>query len=132
MQSAVARGHIRKNQRAKNGGGTFSPIRAREGNRVLRATAQSQFTVCAMWSGGPWLVACFKCSWKAAFERDELVAAHGSDYPMPDLLAYLAAPGCARLRSSWDRCGVYYVEPIEEAAEVDPPARKPGGARPAD
>jgi hypothetical protein len=51
------------------------------------------------------LVACTKCDWKAAFDRDELIAAHGADYPMPDLLSLVA--------SQWDRCGAYYVEPIE-------------------
>jgi hypothetical protein len=32
---------------------------------------------------------------------------------MPNLLNHLAAPGCSRLGSQWDRCGAYYVEPIE-------------------
>jgi hypothetical protein len=59
------------------------------------------------------LVACSKCDWRAAFARDELIAAHGVDYPMPNLLNHLAAPGCSRLGSHWDRCGVHYVEPIE-------------------
>ena len=59
------------------------------------------------------LVACSKCDWRAAFSRDELIAAHGADYPMPNLLNHLAAPGCSRLGSQWDRCGVHYVEPIE-------------------
>src|SRR6476659_1024891 len=59
------------------------------------------------------LVACSKCDWRAAFARDELIAAHGVDYPMPNLLNYLAAPSCNRLGSHWDRCGVHYVEPIE-------------------
>ena len=31
------------------------------------------------------------------------------------LLGRLAAPGCSRLGSHWDRCGVHYVEPIEGA-----------------
>jgi hypothetical protein len=61
------------------------------------------------------LVACSKCDWRAAFARDELIAAHGEDYPMPNLLNHLAAPGCSRLGSQWDRCGVHYVEPIEGA-----------------
>src|SRR5262245_60263788 len=61
------------------------------------------------------LVACSKCDWRAAFSRDELIAAHGADYAMPDLLNHLAAPGCNRLGSHWDRCGVHYVEPIEDA-----------------
>src|ERR1700752_3197921 len=30
------------------------------------------------------LVACSKCDWRAAFERDELIAAHGADYAMPN------------------------------------------------
>jgi len=45
-----------------------------------------------------------------AFQRDELIAAHGADYLLPDLLDQLAAPDCARLGSFWDRCGIYYVE----------------------
>jgi len=59
------------------------------------------------------LVACSKCDWRAAFLRDDLIASHGADYPMPNLLNHLAAPGCSRLGSTWDRCGVHYVEPIE-------------------
>jgi hypothetical protein len=59
------------------------------------------------------LVACSKCDWRAAFARDELISAHGADYAMPNLLNHLAAPSCSRLGSQWDRCGVYYVEPIE-------------------
>jgi hypothetical protein len=47
--------------------------------------------------------------------RDELIAAHGADYPMPNLLDHLAATDCPRLDSTWDRCGVHYVEPIEGA-----------------
>ena len=58
------------------------------------------------------LVACSKCDWRAAFARDELIAAHDADHPMPNLLNHLAAPGCSRLGSQWDRCGVHYVEPI--------------------
>jgi hypothetical protein len=61
------------------------------------------------------LVACSKCDWRAAFSRDELIASHGADYPMPNLLNHLAAPSCSRLGSNWDRCGVHYVEPIEGA-----------------
>ena len=59
------------------------------------------------------LVACSKCDWKAAFRRHELIAAHGAACPMPSLLEHLAAPGCAKVGSQWDRCGVHYVEPIE-------------------
>jgi hypothetical protein len=61
------------------------------------------------------LVACSKCNWRAAFLRDELIASHGADYAMPNLLNHLAAPVCSRLGSNWDRCGVHYVEPIESA-----------------
>jgi len=56
------------------------------------------------------LVACSKCDWRAAFSRDDLI---GVDHPMPNLLDRLAAPACPRLGSTWDRCGVHYVEPIE-------------------
>ena len=56
------------------------------------------------------LVACSKCDWRAAFSRDDLIAV---DHPMPNLLDRLAAPACPRLGSTWDRCGVHYVEPIE-------------------
>ena len=51
------------------------------------------------------LVACSKCEWPGAFQRDELIAAHGADYLLPDLLDQVAAPDCARLGSFWDRCG---------------------------
>jgi hypothetical protein len=61
------------------------------------------------------LVACSKCDWRATFARDELIATHGADYAMPNLLNHLAAPSCSRLGSQWDRCGVHYVEPIEGA-----------------
>src|SRR5262249_2298302 len=30
------------------------------------------------------LAACSKCEWRAAFSRDDLIASHGSDYPMPN------------------------------------------------
>jgi hypothetical protein len=59
------------------------------------------------------LVACSKCDWRAAFPRDDLIASHGADYAMPNLLNHLAAPNCSRLGSHWDGCGVHYVEPIE-------------------
>jgi hypothetical protein len=49
------------------------------------------------------------------FLRDDLIASHGTDYPMPNLLNHLAAPSSKRLGSHWDRCGVHYVEPIEGA-----------------
>jgi hypothetical protein len=37
------------------------------------------------------LVACSKCAWRAAFSRDDLIASHGADYAMPNLLNHLAA-----------------------------------------
>jgi hypothetical protein len=58
-------------------------------------------------------VACSKCDWKAAFSRAELIANYGAEYPLPNLLDHLAAPGCSKIKSQWDRCGVYYVNPIE-------------------
>jgi hypothetical protein len=64
------------------------------------------------------LVACSRCEWRAAFARDDLIATHGEDHPMPNLLDQLAAPGCSRLGSQWDRCGVHYVEPIEGGCGV--------------
>jgi|SRR5262249_27409409 len=59
------------------------------------------------------LVACSKCEWKAAFIRDDLIATHGADYPMPTLLVHLAAPDCPKIRDHWNLCGVYYVNPID-------------------
>jgi hypothetical protein len=59
------------------------------------------------------LIACTKCDWKAAFDRDGLIARHGADCPLPELLSLVAAPGCSRVGSQWDRCGAYYIEPIE-------------------
>ena len=59
------------------------------------------------------LVACTKCDWTAAYSRDELTTLHGADRAMPDLLHDLAAPGCSKMGSNWDRCGVHFVEPIE-------------------
>ena len=43
------------------------------------------------------LVACSKCDWKAAYGRNDLIASHGAECPMPSLLNELAKPGCARL-----------------------------------
>jgi hypothetical protein len=59
------------------------------------------------------LVACGKCPWRAAFSRADLIANHGAEYPLPNLLDHLAMPGCTKIKSQWDRCGVYYVNPIE-------------------
>jgi hypothetical protein len=64
------------------------------------------------------LVACSKCDWKAAFERDALIASHGADFNMVELLGMLAAPGCSKVGHHWDRCGAYYVEPIDSAKRL--------------
>ena len=58
-------------------------------------------------------VACSKCEWKTGFSRAEVVALYGAEYPLPDLLDHLAMPGCSKIKSQWDRCGVYYINPIE-------------------
>jgi hypothetical protein len=47
---------------------------------------------------------------QAAFQRADV--SHGVDCSMPSLLKHLAAPGCLKVGSQWDRCGVHYVEPI--------------------
>jgi hypothetical protein len=59
------------------------------------------------------LVAYSKCEWKAAYDRAELITTHGPACPMPSLLEQLAAPGCPKIGSQWDRCGVHYVDPVE-------------------
>ena len=59
------------------------------------------------------LVACRKCEWKAAFIKNELIATYGRGCPMPDLLVRLAPPTCEKIRDRWDRCGVYYTQPID-------------------
>jgi hypothetical protein len=59
------------------------------------------------------LAACSKCSWQAAFSRAELIGNYGAECPLPNLLDHLAMPGCPKIGSQWDRCGVYYVNPIE-------------------
>ena len=62
------------------------------------------------------LVECTKCDWKAAYGRDELIASHGAEYPLPSLLNELAKPGCTRLSNQWDHCGVHYV--VRSTAEM--------------
>jgi hypothetical protein len=59
------------------------------------------------------LVACSKCPWQGAFSRADLISKNGANSPLPNLLARLAMPGCPKIKSEWDRCGVYYVNPIE-------------------
>jgi len=48
------------------------------------------------------LVACSKCDWKAAFDRDALIASHGPDHLLTDLLGELASPTCGKVRHHWD------------------------------
>jgi hypothetical protein len=59
------------------------------------------------------LVACSKCDWRAAYSRDELISSHGFDHLLTDLLGELASPTCGKVGHHWDRCGAYYVEPID-------------------
>jgi hypothetical protein len=33
--------------------------------------------------------------------------------PDAELADHLASPGCSKIKGRWDRCGVYYVNPIE-------------------
>jgi hypothetical protein len=87
--------------------------RARKRERRTDVTVKQAFYRLADEKRDTILVACSKCEWRAAFSRDDLIASHGADYPMPNLLNHLAAPGCNRLGSHWDRCGVHYVEPIQ-------------------
>jgi hypothetical protein len=58
-------------------------------------------------------VACSKCEWKAGFSRAEVATLYGAECPLPNLLDHLAMPGCTKIKSQWDRCGVCYVNPIE-------------------
>jgi hypothetical protein len=58
------------------------------------------------------LVACSKCPWQAAFSRTGLITTYGSEYPLPNLLDHLAAPSCSKIKNQWDRCGVFFVNPI--------------------
>jgi hypothetical protein len=89
----------------------LSDPRARTPKRRSDYTAKQTFYRLADELRDTILVACSKCEWKAAFRRDELIAAHGAACPMPSLLEHLASPGCPKVGSHWDRCGVY-VEPI--------------------
>jgi hypothetical protein len=89
--------------------------RARKRERRTDVTVKQAFYRLADEKREIILVACSKCEWRAAFLRDDLIATHGADHPMPNLLGRLAAPDCSRLGSHWDRCGVHYVEPIEGA-----------------
>jgi hypothetical protein len=58
-------------------------------------------------------VSCSKCEWKGAFSRAELLAMYGAECPLPTLLNHLTMPGCSKINTHWDRCGVCYVNPID-------------------
>ena len=89
--------------------------RARRGERRADLAVKQAFYRLADEKRETILVACSKCDWRAAFSRDELIASHGADYAMPNVLNHLAAPSCSRLGSNWDRCVAHYVEPIKGA-----------------
>jgi hypothetical protein len=89
--------------------------RARQRERRTDVTVKQAFYRLADEKREIILVVCSKCESRAAFSRDDLIATHGANHPMPNLLDRLAAPDCSRLGSHWDRCGVHYVEPIEGA-----------------
>jgi hypothetical protein len=90
--------------------------RARISKRRSDYTAEQAFYRLADELRDTILVACSKCDWNAAFRRGELITARGVACPMPSLLEHLAAPGCAKVGSPWNRCGVHYVEPIGRPA----------------
>jgi hypothetical protein len=79
--------------------------RDRTARRTHHTLADEQYEVVT--------VACTKCGWHAAFPRRELIATHGLDAPMPDVLVHLARPDCDRRDTTWDRCGVRYARPID-------------------
>src|SRR5436853_6540034 len=102
MPSNAARGRIRKSRQAKTGGPTCLRIRAaRKCQRRSGLAVKQAFYRLADETRETILVACSKCDWRAAFLRDDLIASHGADYPMPNLLNHLAAPGCRRLGRLW-------------------------------
>jgi hypothetical protein len=82
-------------------------------DRDDRQTPQRAFYRLADEPGPVIQVACTKCEWKAAFSRTELLGLYGAEYPLPTLLDHLAMPGCSRIKSQWDRCGIRYVNPID-------------------
>jgi hypothetical protein len=71
--------------------------RARKRERRTDVTVKQAFYRLADEKRETILVACSKCDWRAAFSRDDLIASHGANYAMPNLLDQLAAPSCNRL-----------------------------------
>jgi hypothetical protein len=45
---------------------------------------------------------------------------YGAECPLPTLLNPLAMPGCSKIKSQWDRCGVYYINPIDRRVRYPP------------
>jgi hypothetical protein len=58
-------------------------------------------------------VACSKCEWTAAFSRAELLAMYGAECPPAHLAQSSGDAWCSKINTHWDRCGVYYVNPID-------------------
>jgi hypothetical protein len=107
------RGRIRRSQRARSGGPTCWLTREQKNEIGAPIMPSGRTPIDSPTSCAPVvLVTCSKCDWRAAFSRDELIASHGATCAMPSLLNELSKPGCVRLANQWDRCGVYYVEPI--------------------
>ena len=97
----------------RNGGPTFLPIRERVAGPSRECMGMAADAVSYRLHDEPCitlLVACSKCDWKAAFDRDELITTHGSNIGMVELLGMLTAPACSKVG---DRCGAYYVNPID-------------------
>ena len=78
-----------------------------------RRTAQKSHYRLADETGPLIEISCSKCEWRGAFSTAELLAMYGAECPLPTLLNYLAMPGCSKINTHWDRCGVYYVNPID-------------------
>jgi len=91
--------------------------RARNRNRRTNVAVRQDTYRLSDEPRGVILVACSKCEWRAAFERDELITIHGATCAMPSLLNKLAKPGCLRIGNQWDHCGAYFVEPIDAKKE---------------
>ena len=85
-------------------------LQSQSGNRML---VERAYYTLADEPHATILVACAKCPWQAEFSRAELIAIYGAECPLPNLLELLMAPGCSKIKNQWDRCGVYYVNPID-------------------
>jgi hypothetical protein len=96
MQSNVGRGRTRKSPRAKNGGPTYLQIRARKQERRTDLAVKQAYYRLADEKREIILVACSKCDWRAAFARDELIAAHGADYAMRIRRRWFCSEAAAR------------------------------------